>query len=307
MRLPVRQLLTPMVVFAAVACGTSAPASPPTPAASLAPGPSVEPGEAWLRASTTRAIPPIDRFAVPDAAAITPDGRYVTVGPVGEMYPGPLLPNLRERAITDDGRQRVLDQAVRLGLLGGPTDFTGGGMPGGVIGHLDLTVDGGRVTLTGDPHAQIQCVTTPCDPPPGTPAAFADVWAKLRTPAPGWAMTSDRKSRSSPMRTRCSSDRLRPCRRRQGAPAARRAPRGSQVGTFGVPVAGGTYRCGIVDGADAAALTPAFEAADKLTQWIQEPSMKRDLRDGSPADRDGRGSMRGDIRRWLMSLRAPGA
>ena len=111
MRLPIRQLLILMVAFVAVACGSGAPTASPTPASSLAPGPSVELDAAWLRASTTQAIPPVDQFAVPDTAAITHDGRYVTAGPVGEMYPGPLLPNLRERTITDDGRQRILDEA----------------------------------------------------------------------------------------------------------------------------------------------------------------------------------------------------
>ena len=169
MRLPVRRLSIVAISLAAAACGAGAPSGSPTPASSLAPGPSVDPSAAWLRASTTQAIPPLDEFAVPDPATITSDGRYVTVGPVDAMYPGPLLPNLRERPITDEGRQRILDEANRLGLLGGQTDFTGDAIPGALTGHLELTVDGRRVTLTGDPTAQIQCVTTPCDPPPGTP------------------------------------------------------------------------------------------------------------------------------------------
>ena len=35
-------------------------------------------------------------------------------------------------------------------------------------------------------------------------------------------------------------------------------------------MANGTYRCGIVAGADAATLRPALEAANQLTQWVQD-------------------------------------
>jgi hypothetical protein len=274
MRLPNRRLAIVAISFVAAACGTGAPsAAPASPVASVEPGPSADPSAAWLRASTTQAIPPVDAFAMPDVVVVTPDGRYVTVGPVDAMYPGPLLPNLRERPISDEGRERILDEAARLGLLAGETDFTGGGgRPGGVLGRLELTVDGRRVTLTGDPEARIQCVTAPCDPPPGTPAAFADLWAKLQDPE-SWL--GDTLGPDAPFVPEAYALLVGP------APVAdagmARAPVvlpvDLELGTFGVAVANGTHRCGIVDGADAAALRPAFEAADQLTQWIQGPAM----------------------------------
>ena len=118
------------------------------------------------------------------SSTITGDGTYITVGPQDAMYPGPALPNLLGRPITDAGRARILAEAQRLGLLTGQTDFTAdGGVPGGVTGRIELTVDGQRVTLTGSPEAHIECVTTPCEAPPGTPAAFGAFWSSLQDPA----------------------------------------------------------------------------------------------------------------------------
>jgi hypothetical protein len=48
---------------------------------------------------------------------ITGDGRVISEGPVPAIYPGPLLPNLLERTITEDGTQTLLAKADELGLL----------------------------------------------------------------------------------------------------------------------------------------------------------------------------------------------
>jgi hypothetical protein len=33
----------------------------------------------------------------------------------------------------------------------------------------------------------------------------------------------------------------------------------------------GSFRCGLVEGAEAATLRPALEAANQLTPWVQDP------------------------------------
>ena len=74
------------------ACGPSA-AMPSAPSAgqTAAPQPTPDPATYWLRAATSHAIPPVDRFGVPPTALITGDGAYVIVGPTDAMYPGPAL------------------------------------------------------------------------------------------------------------------------------------------------------------------------------------------------------------------------
>lgn len=48
---------------------------------------------------------------------VTGDGRLIVVGPVAEIYPGPLLPNLQVRTITEEGIQQLLAMAAEHGLL----------------------------------------------------------------------------------------------------------------------------------------------------------------------------------------------
>ena len=52
-------------------------------------------------------------------------------------------------------------------------------MPGGLTGMVELTVDGALREMTGDPNANIECITTPCDAAPGTPEAFGTFWREL--------------------------------------------------------------------------------------------------------------------------------
>jgi hypothetical protein len=273
MRLPIR-VIVPVAVAAVtlVACGSAAPsASPAGPPASLAPQPSPQADTYWLRATASQAIPPIDQLPIPPVATITGDGTYITVGPQDAMYPGPTLPNLIGRPISEAGRATILAEAQRLGLLSGQTDFTAeGGVPGGVTGRLELTIDGQRVTLTGNPDAEIQCVTTPCEAPPGTPAAFAAFWSTLQEPT--WL--GDSVGPEAPY----VADRYALL---VGPPPPVEAsvqlpildwPLDARIGTFGTAVANGTRRCGSVIGDDAATLQPVLAQATQASQWTQDPS-----------------------------------
>ncbi len=56
-------------------------------------------------------------FTQVPALLVTGDGRVITEGPVPAIYPGPLLPNLVQRTITEDGIQTLLAKADELGLL----------------------------------------------------------------------------------------------------------------------------------------------------------------------------------------------
>jgi hypothetical protein len=52
---------------------------------------------------------------------VTRDGRVIQGGPVIAIYPGPLVPNLLQRSISDVGTQRLIDLAEQHGLLGDVT------------------------------------------------------------------------------------------------------------------------------------------------------------------------------------------
>ena len=270
---PVRLVVTIVSALLAIgACGSGVATDPSPAGPALAPQPSPEADTYWLRATTLQAIAPIDRFGIPPVAVVTGAGTYITVGPTDAMYPGPALPNLLGRSIDEAGRVRILAEAQRLGLLTGRTDFTGGsGVPGGITGQIELTVDGNRVTLTGDPEASIQCITTPCDPPPGTPAAFAELWAKVQDPG-SWL--GDAVGPEAPYVADAYALLIGP------PPPPELSvptpvidwPLDGALGSFGVPVANDTRRCGNAVGDDASTLRPALEQATQASPWSQDPT-----------------------------------
>ncbi len=62
---------------------------------------------------TLRRIPSFSLFG---------DGRIITEGPVMEIYPGPALPNVLVRSVTEVGMQAILEAARSAGLFGPDAD-----------------------------------------------------------------------------------------------------------------------------------------------------------------------------------------
>ena len=248
----------------------SSPASPSTPPSSMQPKP--DPSTFWLRAMTTQALPPLNVFGQLPMAVITGDGLLVTSAPIPTIYPGPAVINLQGRPITEAGRLAIVVLAQKLGLLGGKGDFTGGTIPpGGVAGRIELTVDGNRVTISGNPQAPTGCPKEPCLPAAGTPAAFAELWLRLSDLAswigpelgnpstydpPAYALLVGPAPKQDPILPQAPVD----------------WPLASSLALFGGPVANATARCGTVSGADVATLRAALAKANMLSQWVQDPS-----------------------------------
>lgn len=253
--------------------GAPSPSTPsaqptPQPTPTPMPVPSADPDAQgyWLRLMTTQALAPIYVFAMAPQVVITGDGQWIIAGPVPAIYPGPLLPNLRSRQLTDAGRVAILQAAADLGLLSGKTDFNDGpAMAGGAIGRIELTVDGRQVVITGDPNAQ-------GDPTPGSAAAFAVFWARMADLA-AWIpaeLGPDTEYLPSAYAILVGPAPT-PDANLPQAPAD--WPLAQEISLFGGPVAGGQARCGTVDGADAEALRAAMAAANQLTPWVQDPQM----------------------------------
>lgn len=278
MRIPARPIVTAFAVVVA-ACGGSGGGSAPTPSSppgptSVIPSPSPDPAAAtyWLRTMTTQALPPVNVFAIQPSVVITGDGLVVTQGPVPAIFPGPLMPNLRARPITEAGRAAILAAAKELGMLEGTTDFTvGPTLAGGISGRIELTVDGRIITLTGNPNALMECVTTPCTPPAGSAAAFAEFW-RLLGDLPSWIPNElgPESAYDAPAYAILVGPAPEPDPNLPQAPMD--WPLEQSLALFGGPVGDGSYRCGTVTGADAATLLPALQAANQLTPWVQDAS-----------------------------------
>jgi hypothetical protein len=117
-----QQLLVGVTAAALVlaACGDDDPevATNDPPPASDGYEHSTEPEAVVLRISDEGGfVPPEHTFAGAPRLLITGDGRLIQGGPVIAIYPGPLLPNLLQRSITEAGIQRLMTLADERGLL----------------------------------------------------------------------------------------------------------------------------------------------------------------------------------------------
>jgi hypothetical protein len=254
-----RLVALPLAGVVLAACAGAAPTPEPTPPAEA---------RALLRITMQQALPPPSTFSWLPNVVITLDGRVLTGGAVPAIFPGPLVNPVVERQLTAAGWAKIVAAARAFGLLSGASDFTGGAMPpGSMTARLQLVADGRVFELVGDPTRIMVCITTPCDPQPGSPEAFggflsrlgdlaswlgADIGAEALYVPDGYAVLV-------------------------GAPPADEQglaqppidwPLAGGFAMFGKPLSDGSGgRCGSVTGADAAALRPAFNAANQLTKW----------------------------------------
>jgi len=266
-------IMVAMAMLVAACTGAASPSAPPSPSGSAA-GPAAPAYR--LRATTTQAIPPINRFGLLPMVTITGDNQVVVAGPQIMIYPGPLLPNLQARPITDAGFEKIVQRGRDLGMFTGSGDFTPPDvMPGASLGRIEIVVDGVLHDLSGDPSRVIVCVTTPCDPAPGTPEAFGAFWASLSDLT--W-LTGDLGQEAPYV---ADSYALLIGVEPTDDPAIRPAvaiwPLEQPIATLGKPVGSAPApRCGTVHGADAATLRPSLEAANQLTRWVDEGADRGD-------------------------------
>jgi hypothetical protein len=87
-------------------------------------------------------VPPDRNFTNEPRLLVTGDGRVIQSGPVIAIYPGPLLPNLLQRSITETGIQRLLDLADEHGLLGDVTYTRPDNIADAADTVVTITVDG---------------------------------------------------------------------------------------------------------------------------------------------------------------------
>ena len=113
-----------LTALALAACGDDSPATDaPDTSDTLAPIPTAYdyatgPDDVVIEVGYEGGFVPQELlFTRTPVVMVTGDGRALTTGPVPEIHPGPLLPNLLERSIMAAGTQTLLARADELGLL----------------------------------------------------------------------------------------------------------------------------------------------------------------------------------------------
>ena len=144
----VRFVRTLVVIAGALllaACGADDPevtTGDPPPPASGDQHPA-DPDAVVLSITDVGGFVPSDRtFTNVPRLLVTGDGRVIQEGPVIAIYPGPLLPNLLQRSITEAGIQRLIDLADEHGLLGDETYTQPGNIADASDTIVTITVDG---------------------------------------------------------------------------------------------------------------------------------------------------------------------
>jgi hypothetical protein len=262
-----RRLSTVMVAIVLLAgCGASGASPSPPPGFSL---------RAWV----TQAIEPVAGFGMGGSSVAISDGRVVVSGPIPSMFPGPILPNLLQRSISQTGIEAIIAAARDAGLTDGPTDLTGAPLPGAPAGHISFVIDGVEREVVGRIDSQIVCITTPCNAAPGSPEAFGGFWSLLSN-LDGWipgelgAQTPYDPERLAILLTAPATDATLP-------PSSAAWPLEEPLSKFGVVFASPQglppVRCGVLEGDDLAAVLLAFRNGNALTHWTDATGDQRSV------------------------------
>jgi hypothetical protein len=272
--------------FVAAACSGAAPGptlvptAAPTPSVTASLRPTVTPAPTssasptagfYLRGWYEQALPPDATFGqlpiltISEGVAI--DGNVA----IPAIYPGPIFVKPFARSISSDGQRMIADEARRLGLVGGTTDFTGGGAaPGSQIARLVLIVDGEMYDLSGPADPGVGCRPGECDADPGTPEAFSAFWQGLSM-LDSWV--GDELGATEPYEPeRVAVLFTGPAQPEPGLPQQPKAwPLGGSFDQMGVEYPGAPgSRCITITGDELELAVPVLEEANQLTVFLDE-------------------------------------
>ncbi len=197
--------------------------------------------------------------------ALYADGRLIVPGPQIEIYPGPALPNIQVRTVSQDAIAAILAAAGDAGLLGPDRRFTA--IPVADAPTTTFTVGAGGVRHVVSVRALGFDQGTPGAPGDEARAraklaAFEAKLADLQSWLPAGSLGSERPFRTDELRVYALAY--------QPQQDLMQKPKDWPLGSFKDfrPVAGepGTV-CGTVSGPDLDAVLTAAAAANELTPW----------------------------------------
>ena len=206
------------------------------------------------------------------------DGRVIVQGPQIEVYPGPALPNVQVRALTEDGIQTVLHRVFQTGLFDRDRSFTAASQFVADANSTVFTVHADGREVTVDVYA-LGALGDQASFPPGIPAEEIDahdllgsVGADLMNldawiQAADWADPSWAAYRPESLRLLV--------RNVDGVPPDDPSvpsepmpwPGSTSPDAFGDSSSAQDFRCGVVSGTEADAWYAALEQATTMTRW----------------------------------------
>lgn len=197
------------------------------------------------------------------------DGRVMVLGPQIEIYPGPALPNVVTFRISEEGLQKVLEEALAAGLLGADAHYDYPGIAD--AGTTTFTVVAGGKQHVVSAYALFEGGALDDRLDPDTLRArtalltFQERALDLRSWLGSAVIEPESPYRFEALRIFVTG--------RQPAdpqiqPGFADWPLATQLSGFGAPTGGLLdARCGVVSGEELATLRPAVQGSNELTVW----------------------------------------
>jgi hypothetical protein len=208
---------------------------------------------------------------------LTGDGRVLVPAAVAAVFPGPILPSLMERQLTEEGIQAVLAAVAETGLFKSDLDLRGANamVADAADTVFTLHADGREVTVSVYALGFLEGT----NPPPGMPGnevlahrALSLLQQRLSgleqwLPADAWADTGWKPYQPEALRLYVRNADAEPPDG-SGVPAQppRPWPTNDDPATFG-QASSGDLRCGVVSGADGATWLAELRQSNQLTRW----------------------------------------
>jgi hypothetical protein len=208
--------------------------------------------------------PPGYQFTAVPIFALYGDGRVIVRGTVDAMYPGPLLPNLRELRVTPDDIQEILTAADAAGLLGPNASYEQPGIADAETVVFRTTADG--ATHVVDAYALSEGVGGPAGPDEAARTKLRDFEAKILNLA-GLLGRAINDASYQPTSMRVFAQ-VAPVTTESGlTPQELVWPIAQDPATAGQPSIVPSVRCIAIDGEDLASFMEAAQTAGSNTVW----------------------------------------
>lgn len=208
--------------------------------------------------------------------SILGDGRLITQGPVDAVYPGPALPNLRVRRLSESGLQSVLRTVLSTGLFEANASYDAAArrVMDGPTTVFTLDAAGRHVRVSIYALGLVDDLSNLTDAQPAEIAAYRDLASlalalgslEARLPAGAWLDGAAQAFAPRALRLRVSAadDEVPPVAGMDFTFTP--WPVSAPPGGYGSPDAAGS-RCAAVDGAEARAWLSVLASANALTRF----------------------------------------
>jgi len=208
---------------------------------------------------------------------LTGEGRVLVPAAVAAVFPGPMLPSIMERRLTEKGIQAVLGAVAETGLFRSDLDLHGANamVADAADTVFTLHADGREVTVSVYALGFLEGT----NPPAGMPGnevlahrALSLLQQRLSgleqwLPADAWADTGWKPYQPKAFRLYVRNADAEPPDGSGLPPQAPRAwPTSDDPATFG-QVSSGDLRCGVVSGAGAETWLAELRQSNQLTRW----------------------------------------